>query len=76
MDLMRSAAIVDLPLPEDPTTATTLPGGKVRLKFFNIIYDNFFFVLITPIIYKYAMFKYFFFKYFYLLALVWSDKKM
>jgi len=35
---MRSAAIVDLPLPEDPTTATTLPGGRVRLKSFNITY--------------------------------------
>jgi len=38
MYLMRRAAIVDLPLPEDPTTATTLPGGRVRLKFFNITY--------------------------------------
>jgi len=36
---MRSAAIVDLPLPEDPTTATTLPGGRVRLKSFNITYQ-------------------------------------
>jgi len=35
---MRSAAIVDLPFPEDPTTATTLPGGRVRLKSFNITY--------------------------------------
>lgn len=39
MYLMRSAAIVDLPLPEDPTTATTLPGGRVRLKSFNITYQ-------------------------------------
>lgn len=37
MNLMRSAAIVDLPLPEDPTTATTLPDGRVKLKSFNII---------------------------------------
>jgi len=38
MYLMRSAAIVDFPLPEDPTTATTLPGGRVRFKFFNTTY--------------------------------------
>lgn len=36
--LIRSAAIVDLPLPEDPTTATILPDGRVRLKSFNIIF--------------------------------------
>lgn len=35
---MRREAIVDLPLPEDPTTATILPEGRVRLNFFNIIY--------------------------------------
>lgn len=35
---MRSAAIVDLPLPEEPTTATIFPGGRVRLKSFKIIY--------------------------------------
>lgn len=35
---MRSAAIVDLPLPDDPTTATIFPEGKVRLKSFNMIY--------------------------------------
>lgn len=37
---MRSAAIVDLPFPEDPTTATIFPGGRVRLKSFNIIYTK------------------------------------
>lgn len=37
---MRSAAIVDLPLPEEPTTATIFPGGRVRLKSFNIIYKK------------------------------------
>jgi len=36
---MRSAAIVDLPLPEDPTTATTFPEGSVRLKSFSITYQ-------------------------------------
>lgn len=35
---IRSAAIVDLPLPDDPTTATILPGERVKLKSFNIIY--------------------------------------
>lgn len=36
---MRSAAIVDLPLPEDPTIATTLPDGSVKLKSFNTTYS-------------------------------------
>lgn len=35
---MSRAAIVDLPLPDDPTTATILPGGRVKLKSFNTIY--------------------------------------
>lgn len=30
--------MVDLPLPDDPTTATTFPGGRVKLKSFNTIY--------------------------------------
>lgn len=37
---MRSAAMVDLPLPDEPTIATIFPGGRVRLKSFNITYMN------------------------------------
>jgi len=33
--LSRRAAIVDLPLPEDPTMATVFPAGRCRLKFLS-----------------------------------------
>lgn len=69
---MRRAAIVDLPLPDDPTTATTLPGGRVRLKFFNIIYEMYsFFKHTISYIGKYSICRHFFYI---LTHLFWSSR--